>query len=102
MKRREFITLLGAVSAGWSVGAHAQQPPKLPTIGFLGAGSPSAWTQWTAAYLGRPAKLGTNEQPVVAAIGRRRAGRLGGRHPSRRLSESGSLSPGKVSLVSAV
>src|SRR5439155_19340636 len=48
----------------------------------------AARTRWTAAYLGRPAKLGTNEQPVVAAIGRRRAGRLGRRHPSRRLSKS--------------
>ena len=66
MRRREFITLLGGASAAWPLGARAQQPAKLPTIGFLGAATPSADTLWTAAFALRLRELGWIEGRTVA------------------------------------
>src|SRR5947209_11101100 len=65
VKRREFITLLGG-AATWPLAAHAQQPGKLPTIGFLGTATPSAWSQWVAAFVQRLHKLGWVEGRNVA------------------------------------
>jgi len=66
LKRREFITLLGVATAAWPVAALAQQARKLPTIGFLGASTPSAWSQWTAAFVQRLLELGWTEGRTVA------------------------------------
>jgi putative ABC transport system substrate-binding protein len=65
MKRRAFITLLGAAAA-WPLSARAQKPAKLPTIGFLGAGSRSSWGSWTDAFVGRLRELGWIEGQTVA------------------------------------
>ena len=65
MKRREFITLLGGAAA-WPLAARAQQPGKLPTIGFLGAATASAWGSWTAAFEQRLRELGWTEGRTVA------------------------------------
>ena len=64
MRRREFITLL-CVAAGWPLAARAQQPGKLPIIGFLGAGTLSAWSVWTAAFVQRLRELGWSEGRTV-------------------------------------
>jgi putative tryptophan/tyrosine transport system substrate-binding protein len=66
MKRRGFITLLGGVAAAWPLMARAQQARRLPTIGFLGASTPSAWSQWTAAFVQGVRELGWTEGRTVA------------------------------------
>src|SRR5262245_14051611 len=55
--RRKFITLLGAAAA-WPLAARAQQPGKLPTIGFLGQSTRSATSEWTTAFVQRLRELG--------------------------------------------
>jgi putative tryptophan/tyrosine transport system substrate-binding protein len=66
MKRREFITLLGGAAAAWPLATRAQQPGKLPTIGFLGSTTPSAQSQWTAALVQRLRELDWIEGRNVA------------------------------------
>jgi putative tryptophan/tyrosine transport system substrate-binding protein len=66
MRRREFITLLGGTAAAWPLAARAQQPGKLPTIGFLGGASALVESQWAAAFVQRLHQLGWTEGRTVA------------------------------------
>jgi putative tryptophan/tyrosine transport system substrate-binding protein len=66
MRRREFITLLGVTAAAWPLAARAQQPGKLPIIGFLGATTPSVASQWEAAFVKRLQELGWTTGRSVA------------------------------------
>jgi putative tryptophan/tyrosine transport system substrate-binding protein len=58
MERRDFVRLLAGAAAAWPLAARAQQSPKLPTIGFLGAATPLSWSDWTAAFVQRLRELG--------------------------------------------
>jgi putative tryptophan/tyrosine transport system substrate-binding protein len=66
VKRREFVTLLGSGAVAWPLAARAQQAGKLPTIGFLGATTPSGQNEWTAAFVQRLRELGWIEGRTVA------------------------------------
>ena len=66
MQRREFIRLLGGTAAAWPLAARAQQAGKLPTIGFLGAGTHSTHGQWAAALVQRLRELGWIEGRTIA------------------------------------
>jgi putative ABC transport system substrate-binding protein len=66
MRRRDFITLLGAGAATWPLAARAQQPTKLPTIGVLGSATPSTQAPRFAAFVQRLRELGRIENRTVA------------------------------------
>jgi putative ABC transport system substrate-binding protein len=74
-RRREFVTLLGGATAAWPFAARAQQPAKLPTIGFLGPTTASAQSQWVAAFLQRLSELGWIEGRTLAIAYRWAEGR---------------------------
>jgi putative ABC transport system substrate-binding protein len=65
MRRRELIKLFGGVAV-WPLAAHAQQPRKLPTIGFLGATTPTVWSPFVTAFLQRLRELNWIDGSTVA------------------------------------
>src|SRR5262245_17427954 len=66
LKRREFITLLGGATVAWPLEAGAQQPGKLPTIGFLGTTDPSSMRPWITSFVERLRDLGWIEDRTIA------------------------------------
>jgi putative ABC transport system substrate-binding protein len=66
MRRRQFLGIVGGAAAARPFAVQAQQATKLPTIGFLGAGSPSGWSHWTAAFLQRLHELGWVEGRTIS------------------------------------
>ena len=66
MRRREVITLLGSAAVAWPVSTRAQQPARLPTIGYLGTITASAEKPRTDAFLERLRELGWIEGRTVA------------------------------------
>jgi putative ABC transport system substrate-binding protein len=66
IERRKFLATLGVAAATWPVAARAQQPAKLPTIGFLGPNTRSAASEWVVALVQRLRELGWIEGRNVA------------------------------------
>jgi len=65
VKRRAFITLLGGAAVACPLAARAQQPAKLPTIGYLGASTPLFDSQRVGAFVQRLRELGWIEGRTV-------------------------------------
>jgi putative tryptophan/tyrosine transport system substrate-binding protein len=74
LRRRQFITLLGGAAVAWPLAARAQQQKKL--IGYLGANTPAAMSQWTAAFVQRLRELGWIKNRNLAIEYRWAEGRL--------------------------
>jgi putative ABC transport system substrate-binding protein len=76
MRRREFFTLLGSAAMAWPLAARAQKPGRVPTIGFLGSGTPTSWKPWVAAFVQRLRELGWVEGRTIAIEYRWAEGRI--------------------------
>jgi putative ABC transport system substrate-binding protein len=77
MRRREFISLVGAAATAWPLAAYPQQPGKLRTIGFLGPASATVMRAWTAAFERRLSELGWVEGRTLSTVYRWGDGRSG-------------------------
>ena len=64
--RRELLAALGGATAAWPLAARAQQPGKLPTIGYLGGGGPISLRAQVDAFVQRLRELGWIEGRTVA------------------------------------
>jgi putative tryptophan/tyrosine transport system substrate-binding protein len=67
-RRREFITLVAGAAVAWPIAVCAQQPRKLPTIGFFSPNTRSVMGPWTAAFVQRLGDLGWSEKQTVAIV----------------------------------
>jgi putative tryptophan/tyrosine transport system substrate-binding protein len=66
IERRKFLATLGGAAVGWPLATRAQQAGKLPTIGVLGAATPSVWAPWVAVFVQRLRERGWIEGRTVA------------------------------------
>ena len=68
MRRREFLSLVGAAAA-WPVPASGQQSAELPMVGFLGAPTPLSWSPFVASFEKTTARaIGVMPGPNVLAL----------------------------------
>jgi len=66
MRRRDLIKGIVGSATVWPFAARAQQTNKLPTVGFMGAGTPLIYSEWVNAFLERLREHGWTEGRTVA------------------------------------
>src|SRR5262249_53989414 len=65
IRRRKFLAALGGAAVAWPVAARAQGPAKVPTIGFLGSGTPITAGAWVVAFAQGLPGLGRSEDRTI-------------------------------------
>src|SRR5262245_64881712 len=65
IRRRELLAALSGAAVAWPLSLRAQQPAKLPTIGYLGAATLPTESQRMAAFVQRLRELGWIEGRTV-------------------------------------
>jgi putative tryptophan/tyrosine transport system substrate-binding protein len=66
VRRRHLMALFVGGAVAWPFVGRAQQPRKLPTIGFLGSGAQSSQGPWADAFVRRLRELGWIEGSTIA------------------------------------
>ena len=63
--RRKFLATLGGAAVAWPLAVRAQQAAKVPTVGFLGSGTPITAGAWVVAFTQRLRELGWIEARTI-------------------------------------
>ena len=66
--RRQLLVALGGAAVAWPLAARAQQLAKVPTIGFLGSGTPMTAGAWVVAFAQRLRELGWIEDRTIKIV----------------------------------
>ena len=74
--RRHFISALGGAAVAWPQATRADQVAKLPSIGFLGPATATAWSRWFATFTQRLHELGWVEGRTITIEARWTEGRI--------------------------